>query len=211
MVDEVHGTTFAIEYLLDANNRPTFMAAGRPLQTHRMLTKQCAVACGVLPVAPADVLITNAHPRDYDLWQGFKCIPNTMWAARPGGVIICLARCPAGLNEMKTMRWPLSPEWTRRLVRLVGPDAICSMLDRIVAHIAGDSAWFIRLAAQTVQRNPIFMVSPRLAADGVKFPGVALFATVDEAIEAVSDLLGPGPQRVAVYTWGGTSYPVATG
>ena len=209
MVDDLHGATFAIEYLLDADNRPTFMAAGQPGPTHRMLTKQCALACCVVPASPADVLITNAHPRDYDLWQAFKCIPNTLWAVRPGGVVICLARCQAGLNEMKTMPWPLSPAWTRRLVRLLGPDNICSMLDRIVTHIAGDSAWFIRLATQTLQRNPVFMVSPNLVSAGVKFPGVAIFATVDEAIQAAEDILGPAPQRVAVYSWGGASYPVA--
>ena len=211
MVDDLHGTTFAIEYLLDAANRPTFMAAGEPVPTHRMLTKQCAVACGVVPVGPADVLITNAHPRDYDLWQAFKCIPNTLWAARPGGVVICLARCEAGLHEMKTIPWPLGPKWTRRMIRLLGPEAICSMLDRIVSHVAGDSAWFIRLAAQMLQRNWIFMVSPKLVSLGVNFPGVALFATADEAIQAAQDVLGPAHQRVTVYSWGGTSYPVARG
>ncbi len=209
MLDDLNGKTFAIEYLLDADNKPTFIAAGEPLPTHRMLIKQCAVSCGVVPVGPADVLITNAHPRDYDLWQAFKCIPNTLWAARPGGVVICLARCEAGLNQMKTIPWPLSPQWTRRLIRLLGPDTICSILDRVVSRVAGDSAWFIRLAAQMLQRNPLFMVSPKLVSSGVKFPGVALFATVDEAIQAAQDLLGPGEQRLTVYSWGGTSYPIA--
>ena len=209
IVDQRHGATFAIEYLLDADNRPTHAAAGEPGATHAMLTKQCAVMCGVLPTGPADVLITNAHPRDVDLWQCFKCIPNTRWAVRPGGVIICLARCPEGLREMKTMPWPLSPTWTRRVVRWLGPQTICSMMDRIVTQIAGDSAWFLRLAAQTLERNPICMVSPQLVADGVKFPGIALFGTVEEAATTADELLGGSPQRVAVYPWGGASYPVA--
>ena len=207
MADKNHGVTFAVQYLLDAENQPAFLAAGPPTPTHRMLTKQCATSCGIIPTRPADVLITNAYPRDRDLWQAFKCIPNTCWAARPNGVLICLARCEAGLNEMKTMRWPLSPTWTRRIVRLLGPEVICAMMDRIVTRLAGDSQWFIRLATQILQRNPIFMVSPRLVEQNVKFPGIALFGEVDEAITAAGKLLGGGSQRVSIWPWGGASYP----
>ncbi|MCE5326242.1 MAG: lactate racemase domain-containing protein [Planctomycetaceae bacterium] len=209
LIDQRHGTTFALEYLLDANDLPTFIAAGAPMPTHTMLIKQCAVACGVVPNGAADVLITNAHPRDVDLWQCFKCIPNTRWAVRPNGVIICLARCPEGLREMKTMSWPLSPAATRKVVQWLGPSTLCSLVDRLVTHIAGDSSWFLRLATQTIERNPIFMVSPTLVEQGVKFPGISMFATVEEAAAAADVLLGGGPQRVAVYPWGGASYPVA--
>lgn len=209
LVDAAHGKTFAVQYLLDAQDRPASIATGQCQPAHQMVAKQCAVACGVVPTGLADVLITNAHPRDHDLWQAFKCIPNTCWAARPGGVVICLARCPAGLNEMKTMSWPLSPTWTRRLVRLLGPETICSLMDRLVKHLAGDSQWFIRLASQILERNPIYMVSPQLVADGVQFPGVALFERVEDALDAAGTYLGGDSQRVAVYPSGGASYPVA--
>jgi nickel-dependent lactate racemase len=210
MVDACHGTTFTVQYLLDADDQPVAMAAGEPAPTHQMVSKQCSVACGVVSEMLADVLLTNAYPRDYDLWQSFKCIPNTCWAARPGGVVICLARCPAGLNEMKTMPWPLSPLWTRKVVRAIGPETICSLMDRIVTQLAGDSQWFIRLATQILQRNHLFMVSPNLVEAGVKFPGIALFATAEKAMAAAEKLLGYGGQRVAVYPSGGTSFPVLT-
>ena len=208
LVDANCGTTFSIQYLLDAEDQPVGIAAGEPTATHRMVAKLCANACGVLAQAPADVLVTNAHPRDHDLWQAFKAIPNTCWAARPNGVVICLARCPAGLNEMKQMGWPLSPAWTRRVVRWLGPENISSLLDRLVASLAGDSLWFIRLATGILKRNPIIMVSPKLVEDGAKFPGIYLCATVEEAMKIAEKLLGPGPQRVAVYPAGGATYPV---
>jgi nickel-dependent lactate racemase len=210
-VDANYGTTFSIQYLLDASDKPVGIAAGEPTTTHRMVTKLCANACGILAQAQADVLITNAHPRDHDLWQAFKAIPNTCWAARPNGVVICLARCPAGLNEMKQMAWPLNPAWTRRVVQWLGPENISSLLDRLVASLAGDSLWFIRLATQILKRNPIIMVSPKLVEDGAKFPGIYLCATVAEAIEIAEKLLGPGPQRVAIYPAGGATYPVMVG
>jgi hypothetical protein len=122
-------------------------------------------------------------------------------------VIICLARCELGLNEMKEMWWPLSPVWTRRLIRFLGPGTICSLMDRIVKQLAGDSQWFIRLAAQMGQRNWVIMVSPRLVADGVSFPGLALRANTEEAIAEADRLLGSPNPRVVVYPAGGASYP----
>lgn len=207
-LDARGGATFSVQYLLDAADVPRVSMAGDVLPVHRRLASLCAEAAGVRQDSPADILITNAHPRDYDLWQCFKCIPNTCWAARPGGVVICLARCPAGLNEMKTLRWPLSPLATRRLVRLLGPETICSLTNRLVRRLAGDSQWFLRLATQLLARNPIFMVSPKLAADGVRFPGIAIYGEAGEAVAAAGRLLGPGPHRVAVYPAGGASYPL---
>ncbi|MBS3821256.1 MAG: DUF2088 domain-containing protein [Planctomycetes bacterium] len=211
LVDAAHGETFSVQYLLDADDLPVSIAAGDPVSTHRMLTKTCGNACGVIQESPADIVVTNAHPRDHDLWQCFKAIPNTCWAAREGGVVICLARCPAGLNEMKTMSWPLSAAWTRRVVRLLGPHTICSIMDRLVKQLAGDSQWFIRLATQILQRNHLMMVSPTLVEQGVEFPGIAMFATVDEALAAAGKVLGGGVQRVAVYPAGGASYPIIRG
>lgn len=210
MVDEYHGSTFSVQYVLDGEDLPAHIAAGDPVPTHRMVTKQCALACGVIPEAQADVVIANAHPRDHDLWQAFKCIPNTCWAVRPDGVVICLARCELGLNEMKQMWWPLSSTATRRLVRWLGPHNISSLMDRIVKQLAGDSQWFVRLASQLLERNWIYMVSPKLKADGVKFPGVAIFETVEQAIARAQKVLGTGPQRVVVYPEGGISYPCPT-
>jgi nickel-dependent lactate racemase len=210
MVDTHHGSTFSVQYVLDGENLPTHIAAGDPAPTHRMITKQCALACGVIPEAQADVVIANAHPRDHDLWQAFKCIPNTCWAARENGVVICLARCELGLNEMKQMWWPLSPAATRRLVRWLGPHNISSLMDRIVKQLAGDSQWFIRLASQLLERNWIYMVSPKLREDGVTFPGMEIFGTVDQALARAKKVLGDGPQRVVVYPEGGVSYPCPT-
>jgi nickel-dependent lactate racemase len=211
MVDAAHGSTFSVQYMLDAQDMPTHIAAGDPLPAHRMLTKKCAVEFGIVSDEPADILIANAHPRDYDLWQVFKCIPNTCWATRPGGIVICMGRCEKGLNEMKTMPWPLSPRWTRRIVRFFGSETISSMLDRVVAGVAGDSQWFLRLATQILQRNTIYIVSPVLHLQDAKFPGISIFPSIEEALNAARRHLGDNPQRVAVYPFGGASYPILSG
>jgi len=208
MLDDSGGMTFSVQYLLDDYDMPQAVAAGDVLPVHRMLSKRCSVDCGIVVPGQADVVITNAYPRDFDLWQCFKSIPNTMWAAKPNGVIICLARCQAGLYGMKVPPWPLSPTWTRGLIRLIGPEAVSSLLTRIAPAIAGDAVFFIRLAAQTLCRNPIIMVSPALHAAGAAFPGLRIVASMDAAIAAAERRLPEDSPRVVVFPSGGVTFPI---
>jgi hypothetical protein len=207
-VDAFAGRTFAVQYVLDAANRPSYVAAGEALPAQQMLAKQCAVACGVVVPQAADVLITNAHPRDVDLWQCFKCIPNTLWAARPNGVIVVLARCPAGAKGMTLPAVTPSARWVRRALRWAGPEGLAALLMRLFPMLSSDAAFFVRLAARALHRNPILMVSPALHAAGVRFWGLEIYATADEAVAAADALLGGGPQNVIVFPAGGVTYPV---
>ncbi|MCY2926981.1 MAG: lactate racemase domain-containing protein [Planctomycetota bacterium] len=210
-LDAAHGKTFSVQFLLDTADRPAYIASGEVVAAQTMLAKQAAIACGVVTDQVADVVIANAYPRDVDLWQCLKSVLNTLEAARPGGVMICLARCPQGLNGMNPpKRWPLDPAWTRRLVRLLHPDPLASLLTRLAPTLAGDAAFFVRLALQALYRNPILVVSPALCQAGVTFPGLPIFPTAADAIAAASALLEAGPQRVALFPAGGTTYPVPT-
>ncbi|MGC9454437.1 MAG: lactate racemase domain-containing protein [Phycisphaerae bacterium] len=208
MIDEAHGSSFAVQYLLDEHDLPSCVAAGEVIPTQRMLAKQCAVDCGVLVQPRADVLLVNAYPRDFDLWQSFKCIANTLWALRPGGVMIVTTPCRAGLHGMEVPNWPLSPVWTRRAVRLLGADALGSLLMRLAPKLAGDAAFFVRLALRTLHRNPILMVSPKLARQEVRFPGIELFDDIAKAVDRADEILQRQPQQAVVFPAGGVTYPV---
>jgi len=94
------------------------------------------------------------------------------------------------------------------MVRRLGSDLISGLLCRIMPRLAGDAGFFIRLAAQTIHRNHILMVSPGLCRSGVKFPGMHILEDMDQAIAAAEAILGRGPQRVVVFPAGGVTYPV---
>ncbi len=211
LIDKNHGTSFSVQYLLDDNDLPTHIATGEPGTAQQMLAKQCSVACGVITSNPADLVIANAHPRDYDLWQSFKAIANTCWSARPNGVIICTTMCQSGTEGMTIPPWPISPIWTRRLVRFFGAETLSSTLSRFIPSLAGDAAFFVRMGLQTLHRCHLFIVSPAVAAMGKPFPGLRVFATTEEAVAAAQEILGPGRQRVIVFPAGGTTFPVLAG
>lgn len=212
LLDAHHGKTFAVQYMLDQESLPIHITAGDPIVTQQMLAKQCSVSCGIITHPPlADVLITNAYPRDHNLWQTFKAIANTRGAVRPNGVIICLSRCQTGLEDMNLLRWPVNPTWTRRIIRWIGAENIYSYLTRLVPRLAGNTAFFLYLGLQVLQRNPLYIVSETL--HGLlpkKLPGIDVFATVDDALTAVRKQLGNRPQRVSVFPDGATTFPVPT-
>ncbi len=208
LIDKFAGASFGVQYLLDEKDEPAMIATGELAATQKMLSKKCSVACGVLMESPADILITNAHPRDLDIWQCFKGISNTLWAAKRNGIVICTALCEQGVHGFKSIPWPLNPRWTRKMVQMLGPEAISSLLMRLVPRLGGDAAFFVRMGLQTIHRNPLFMVSPTLKAEMGKFPGIELFATIEEAIEAADELLGNSPQRVTVFSSGGITFPI---
>jgi nickel-dependent lactate racemase len=173
-----------------------------------MIAKQCSVACGVVTEAPADVLITSAHPLDFDLWQSLKSIANTRWAVRANGPVICLARCPAGLAGMDVPAWPVSPARTRRLVRWLGAETLARAMLRLWPRLAADAGFVVRMGLQTLHRNPVLIFSPALDAEGAKFPGVELHGTVEGVVAAADAMLGRGPQRVTVFPAGGITFPI---
>jgi hypothetical protein len=207
-VDKAAGKSFGVQYLLDARDQVSAIACGDVAVCHQLLAKKCAAAYGVVIDAPADVVITNAYPRDFDLWQSFKGIANTVAAARPNGVVICLTRCPAGVNKMPIRDLPVSPMFVRNVIRLIGADTVGGLLTRLVPQFAGDAAFFVRLAARMIQRNVVLMVSPTLAAAGAKMLGLPLFATPEEAFAKANELLAPGEKSVVVFPAGGVTYPI---
>ena len=208
MVDQRHGRSVAIQYLLDQVGQPTSISAGEVIPTQRMLAKQCSVACGIVVDSPADILVTNAHPRDFDLSQSLKCIAHTRWAVRPNGVILCLTSARIGLRDVHLPSWPLNPIWSRRLVRLVGPEAIRSLARRLAPVLARDADPYFRWAAQVFYRNPIVMYAPALYEAGLRLPGIQLVGELSEAFDAVQRLLAGGQFKTIVFPAGGTTFPI---
>jgi len=77
-----------------------------------------------------------------------------------------------------------------------------------VPSLAGDAAFFVRLAMRIVERHTVLMVSPALVEAGAKLVGLPLYAEPAEAIAAAEKLLPAGPKRVIVFPAGGVTYPI---
>ncbi len=132
-------------------------------------------------------------------------------AVRANGVVLCLADTELGLRDMQIPGWPLNPTWTRRLVRLVGPEAICSLARRLVPGLARDADPYFLLAARILYRNPIVMYAPALHKAGLRLPGIRLVGDLQDAYAAVEAILPAQSPRVVAFPAGGAAFPVLTG
>ena len=114
------------------------------------------------------------------------------------------------MEGMDVPRWPLGPTWTRRILRLLGPDSLCSLITRLMPHLAADAGFFIRMAAQTLHRNPVLVVSPALANLPRPFPGLQTFAAPGDAFAAADAMLKGDSRRVTIFPAGGITFPIPT-
>jgi hypothetical protein len=109
------------------------------------------------------------------------------------------------------VRWPLSPAWTRRLIRLLGTGGIVSLVQRFLPGVHPEAQFFVRLATETIHRNPVLLYAPELVARGQSFPGLPIYDDLAAILAAADRLLGAGSRRVIVFPSGGTTYPILGG
>jgi hypothetical protein len=93
-------------------------------------------------------------------------------------------------------------------VSLLGPTTITNLVTRLVPRLARDAAFFVSMAAQAYHRNHILIVSPELHKAGVRFPGLEMFGSIEQAVAKTQTILGAKPQRVIVFPLGGITFPV---
>jgi nickel-dependent lactate racemase len=181
------GLRFLVNVILDRDNHIAAAVAGDPVVAHR---KGCDLARHIRGVSlpqPADIVIADSYPFNFDWWQAIKALPAASRACRPGGTMIVVAECPEGFAP--EYREPLSVGYpaAREVVRMVDE----GRFDGIVgAHM------LIGSAALAGDRR-ITLVTGGLTPDEVAGLGFGRAATVEEALEVAFRTHG-SDARVAV-------------
>lgn len=99
-IDEVAraaGLSFVVNTVHDASGRIVGCFAGDFVAAHR---KAAALSRRVSAAAipePFDIVVTDSHPNDIELWQGAKGYYASEGAVRPGGVVLLVSPCPEGI------------------------------------------------------------------------------------------------------------------
>jgi len=181
------GLRFLVNVVLDRDGRVSAAVAGDPVLAHR---KGCDLARHIRGVSlpePADIVIADSYPFNFDWWQAIKALPAAARVCRPGGIMIVVAECPEGFAP--EYREPLSLGYppAEDVVRMVDE----GRFDGIVgAHM------LIGSAALAEERR-ITLVTDGLPPDEVAGLGFGRAATVEEALEEAFRAVG-SDARVAV-------------
>jgi nickel-dependent lactate racemase len=93
------GLSFILNVVMDANHRVIHVVAGDPVAAHRQGTELSAGVYGVNQPGPADIVITESYPADYDLWQAAKGIYAAELSVKQGGVVVLVTPCPHGVSD----------------------------------------------------------------------------------------------------------------
>jgi nickel-dependent lactate racemase len=181
------GLRFLVNVILDRDANISAAVAGDPVLAHR---KGCDLARHIRGVSfpqPADIVIADSYPFNFDWWQAIKALPAATRVCRPGGTMIVVAECPEGFapeyREPLSLGYPPAEE----VVRMVDE----GRFDGIVgAHM------LIGSAALAGDRR-ITLVTDGLTPDEVAGLGFGRAATVEEALQKALRDLGRDA-RVAV-------------
>jgi nickel-dependent lactate racemase len=154
----------------------------------------------------ADVVLANSAPFDADLRQSMKCMGNTMFAARPGGMILGFLRCDGGRGDVtlppRTLPYPIN----RTVMRVLGEHRIMPFVQVIKKHEPIEERFLTHFALQVLRRNHLYIFSQKLEPDVGKRTGVLRqFTDLKEMLAAAEAKLG-SRATVAVFPQGGCTY-----
>jgi nickel-dependent lactate racemase len=176
--------------------RQAFRAGAEFVRRHAQVT---------VPEA-ADVVITNSRPFDADLRQGMKCVGNTLFAARPGGVVLGMLRCTQGVGDVPEPSWTFPYPLLRLMLRVIPARKVLRVLEWFRPRDPVEQKFLGHFGLRMLRRNHIWFFGDNLPADvGRKIGMIRQFPDVDGMIRAARRKVGRRA-TVAIFPYGGATY-----
>ncbi len=195
-VDQRIGLEFIVNVALDARGRVYRCAAGHFIAAHRKGVEFAREVYGAPVPQRYPVVIANAYPAEIDLWQSTKAIAAGELMTADAGTLILVADCCEGNTTHPLVADYMGSDPTR-LIQALDAD---SAEDPVACALA------VPLSRMR-QRVDLALVSSGLTPDVADRMGAALYATVEEALDAALKRQGPDA-AVGVLTHGGVTLPL---
>ncbi|MGH9432762.1 MAG: lactate racemase domain-containing protein, partial [Terriglobia bacterium] len=195
------GLRFIVNVVMDGQHRVNHVVAGDAKAAHREGAKFSRSIFGVAQEGPADIVIAESFPADYDLWQAAKGIYAAEHSVRKGGVVILVTPCGHGVSDEhpEVERFGYRPvEEVKKMVESK------HMTDLVAAAHLAHNGRVIRDMATGV------MVSPGIRPEVQEHLGFRHAATPKAALDVAFDIAGRSAQ-VAVLLQGGHILPLVRG
>jgi nickel-dependent lactate racemase len=192
------GLRFIVNVVMDGQHRVNHVVAGDVKDAHRAGAKFSRSIFGLEQELPAEIVVAESFPADYDLWQGAKGIYAAEHSVRQGGVVILVAPCDHGVSEEHPDVERLGYRPVDEVKKMVASRQMTDLV--AAAHIAHNGRVIREMATG-------ILVSPGIRPAVQKHLGFRHAATPKAALETALEIAGKSA-RVAVLLQGGHILPV---
>ncbi|MGC8605911.1 MAG: lactate racemase domain-containing protein, partial [Desulfomonilaceae bacterium] len=192
---------FIVNAVMNERAQPVGFFCGDPVLAHRAGERFVENTSKINIPEQSDVVITNSFPMDSDLRQSVKCIGNTLNSAKPGGIMVGLARAINGLGEMPLARNPLPYPVIRAIVRIIGKRGVLPLVKIAKKNEPIEELFIGHFGLQMLRRNhvAIFSDSSLLRAEIGKVINVAKSFT---SIQPMMDwVVAKAPETASVWVF----------
>jgi nickel-dependent lactate racemase len=205
-VDFLKKEVFAVNAVLNAEGRVVRFYAGDPRQVVRAGAAFLREHAEASVSEEADVVVANSRPFDADLRQGMKCVGNTLFACRPGGVMLGFVRCAEGRGDVPVPSWTLPYNVLRGVVRVAARKRLLRWLTLAKPRDPIEQRFLSHFGLQMLKRNHVWVYSDRLEPDtGRKLGMLRQYDGVERMLADAVRVVGPRA-TVAVFPYGGATY-----
>ena len=201
---------FIVNAAMNEQAKPVKFFCGDPIMAHRKGERFVEHSVRLEVPEQADVVITNSFPMDADLRQSVKCIGNTLYASKPGGIMMGFARSLNGLGEMplakKTLPYPIM----RTLLKVIGENRVLPLVKKVKRDEPVEEVFIGHFALQMLRRNhiSIFSDSPLIPSNiGAKMGMARSFTDIPSMFEWAKSK-ATRSASVWVFPYGGATYAV---
>ncbi|MBX7169043.1 MAG: nickel-dependent lactate racemase [Pirellulales bacterium] len=197
---------FVVNAALRADKRVVRFFCGCPRGALRAGVAYVREHAEVQVPQPVDVVIANSAPFDIDLRQSMKCIGNTSFAARRGGVVLGFLRCDEGRGDVEVPSRTLPYGALKLVTGVLGSKRIMNFVNLVRRGDPVEQKFLSHFALQTLHRNEIYVYSEQLEPDvGRKLGILRQYRDPDAMVAEALRKVGPRA-TVAVFPQGGCTY-----
>jgi nickel-dependent lactate racemase len=191
------GLKWIINTIQDGSGRLIEVVAGDPIQAYRKgAIRSLQVFQSLLP-QEADIVISDSHPYDSELWLAAKGIYASELAVKQGGVVILVSPCPEGIS-------PSHPE-VLEFGYQTFEDADQKVRKGIIKKLTA-AAHLVHVGRVIKERAKGIMVSSGISKDETERLGFIHARDPQEALDIAFSLTGRDA-KVAVLQRGGEILP----
>lgn len=194
------GLRYIVNCIADGEGRIAGCVAGNVVLAHRAGSRLSAELNSVALPHRADIVVTDSHPADRDIWQSAKGIYSGTMAVRDGGTLILVSPNHEGVADNHPIMLDLGYRPAAELLRMIEEGAVDDIVG--VAVLAD--------LAQVMDRVECILVSPGVRRDDKERLGFRHAESPHDALERAFARQG-SRATVAVLRRGGHILPRVEG